>query len=420
MMKISAIVTSYNRKYEARRALDTIYGQNKMPDEVIFIDDASEDGTKEYIMGFGFPGLKYICNEARFGPGISRNIGIKEAAGDYVAFLDSDNIWYADKIKVFSEAIADNSDLDVIFSHYKKHIKYRVEEYPKMLPGVSIEKSISTYNIVDSSAALYKRKFLMEVKGFAESMWTNLDFELFLRTSWKRTIQIKMIDRCLSENYYMYDGLETDLFLKYKDLINLFSYYFLKIKGVGMHTKFYEGFKQELEQNELNMDQLLAYMLKEGALTKEFIYTMIDYGHNLNDKKYNSTVRKAKFYTLLSDWMELKGSKGSLADVLREQDIHTVAVYGAGKHGRFLYQDLTEKGFGIRCFIDQDKNVHAPGGLPVYLPEEDMPSVDAILVSVYLEFEKIKKVLKEHQDSKVISLDKLIKYALGKEEWEYV
>ena len=420
MMSVSVVVTSHNRKYEARRALDSVYAQERIPDEIIFIDDASEDKTKEYIMECGFSGLKYIYNKKRFGPGISRNIGIRQATGDYIAFLDSDNLWYADKLKVFLKVITENSDLDVVFSRYKKHIKYRVEEYPKMLPEVRLEQYISTYGIVDASAAIYKRKFLMDVKGFTESMWTNIDFELLLRASKKKAIQIRMIDRCLSENDYMYDGLETNLFAKYKDLIHLFSSYFLNIKGVGMHTKFYESFKLDLEQNELNMDQLLEYMLKEGALTKEFIYTMIDYGHDLNDKKYASAVRKAKFYALLSDWMELKWSGGSLADTLREHNIHCAAVYGAGKHGRFLYQDLMDRDFAVMYFIDRNKNAHAPEGLTVYLPEEDAPTVDAVLVSVYLEFEEVERSLKGCPDRKLISLDKLIKCALGKEEWEYV
>ena len=177
MMSVSVVVTSHNRKYEARRALDSVYAQERIPDEIIFIDDASEDKTKEYIMECGFSGLKYIYNKKRFGPGISRNIGIRQATGDYIAFLDSDNLWYADKLKVFLKVITENSDLDVVFSRYKKHIKYRVEEYPKMLPEVRLEQYISTYGIVDASAAIYKRKFLMDVKGFTESMWTNIDFE---------------------------------------------------------------------------------------------------------------------------------------------------------------------------------------------------------------------------------------------------
>lgn len=131
--------------------------------------------------------------------------------------------------------------------------------------------------------------------------------------------------------------------------------------------------------------------------------------------------RHSHFYRMLSDWMELILSGNSLADSLRKMGMESAAIYGAGKHGYFLYQDLKNAGFNILFFIDRNKMVQAPDGKKVYLPTEEIPQADIIIVSTYLEFDDIVQSLKGKSYAKIMSLKDLLEYAIeGKEGDSYV
>ncbi len=412
-IKISAVVTTYNRKYEAGRALRSIYSQTRIPDEVILIDDASEDGTKEYLEQSGLDRLHYVQNSVRLGAGASRNIGIRVASGNYIAFLDSDNIWTEDKIELFEKEVCVSETVpDIVFSKYKKHITYRVVEYPMIPEGMQWERFIKAYHVVDASAAMYRKRFISDLGGFSEKMKTNVDWELILR-AW-RTVQPewRMINRCLSENYCMFDGMEADAIHKYMDRITLYSKYYVSMMQKRLYYEFYGGLIQDLKQDEIKMDDLLEYMLSKGAVTKEFIYTMMDFSRDYEKQSQAKMNRYSNFYRLLSDWMELKLGGGSLADTLRQMGMGSGAIYGAGKHGRFLYEDLKNSDFEIHFFIDRNQMLQAPDGKKVYLPTEETPRVDVVIVSVYLEFDDIMQSLIGKNYGKIMSLKSLLEIAV--------
>lgn len=416
-IKISAVITTYNRKYEVGRALRSVYNQTRIPDEVILIDDASVDGTREYLEQSGFDGLQYILNPVRLGAGVARNAGIRAASGDYIAFLDSDNIWAENKLELFEKEICGSAFVpDVVFSRYKKHITYRVVEYPMIPEGMQWERFIQAYPVIDASAALFRTRFISDLGGFSEKMRTNLDWELSLR-AW-RTMMPKwsMIDQCLSENDCMFDGMEASIMYKYMDRIKLYSEDYVRMTEKGLYKEFYGGLMQDLKQDEIKMDDLLEYMLSEGAMTKEFIYTMMNFSQNYEKQRQDKMKRYSNFYKLLSDWMELKLSGGSLADTLRQMGVQSAAIYGAGKHGKFLYQDLKNADFDIRFFIDRNKTVQALDGKKVFLPTEETPEADLIIVSTYLEFDDIVKTLRDKNDRKMISLQNLLEYASDRKE----
>lgn len=421
-IKITAVVTTYNRKYEARRALCSIYSQTRIPDEVILVDDASEDGTREYLEQSDFDGLHYIQNQVRLGAGSARNVGIRAASGDYIAFLDSDNIWTEDKLEVFEKEIFESEYMpDFVFSKYKKHITYRVVEFPMIPEGIQWERFIQAYHVVDASAAMYRKCFISKFGGFSEKMQTNLDWELSLRV-WRAMMpKWKMIDKCLSENYCMFDGMEVNVWRKYIDKITLYSENYVEMVKKRLDHEFYGGLIQDLKQDELKMDDLLEYMLSNGSMTKEFIYTMMHFSRYYEKQKQDKMERHSHFYRMLSDWMELILSGYSLADSLRKMGMESAAIYGAGKHGCFLYQDLKNSGFNILFFIDRNKMVQAPDGKKVYLPTEEIPQADIIIVSTYLEFDDIVQSLKGKSYAKIMSLKDLLEYAIeGKEGDSYV
>jgi GT2 family glycosyltransferase len=86
---VTVIIPSFNRRYDLCRCIDSISEQIAVSLEIIVVDDCSEDDTREYL-GTNYPDVHLIPCKQRYGPSYLRNLGLREAKGDFVLFLDSD------------------------------------------------------------------------------------------------------------------------------------------------------------------------------------------------------------------------------------------------------------------------------------------------------------------------------------------
>lgn len=128
---VSAIVPTYNRSRLLTRAIRSIIGQTYPPAEIVVVDDGSSDDTQSTIRAYaGEIPLVYIRLERNAGGAAARNTGIMQAKGDYVAFLDSDDEWQPDHLRILMGAAAFRSgDFAVAGS------ALRIGKNPRVLPG---------------------------------------------------------------------------------------------------------------------------------------------------------------------------------------------------------------------------------------------------------------------------------------------
>jgi len=94
---VSVIVPTRNRPKLLGRALNSVFNQTHPNLEIIVVDDASTDGTKDFVTGLANPAVRYIRHDTNRGGSAARNTGIRAATGDYIAFLDDDDEWEPDK-----------------------------------------------------------------------------------------------------------------------------------------------------------------------------------------------------------------------------------------------------------------------------------------------------------------------------------
>jgi glycosyltransferase involved in cell wall biosynthesis len=108
---ISVIIPAYNRAPTLRRAIESVLRQTVQELEVIVVDDASTDASAEIACGVEDPRVRCITHPSNRGGAVARNTGIMAAAGDYIAFLDSDDEWLpehlADSLAFLQEHAAD-------------------------------------------------------------------------------------------------------------------------------------------------------------------------------------------------------------------------------------------------------------------------------------------------------------------------
>lgn len=94
--RVSCVVPVYNGERFLAEALESILGQTHPPYEVLVVDDGSTDGTAEVARGLG-SSVRHVYQE-NAGPVVARNRGVAEARGDYLAFLDADDLWHPEKL----------------------------------------------------------------------------------------------------------------------------------------------------------------------------------------------------------------------------------------------------------------------------------------------------------------------------------
>ena len=119
---LSIILPTFNSLNTLIRAVNSILIQEiSFFLEIIIIDDCSTDGTYERIMDFkSTTNLKFIVirNKVNMGVGYSRNIGLKHSSGNFIAFLDSDDYWLNDKLKVQLTFLESNPNIDLVITDY--------------------------------------------------------------------------------------------------------------------------------------------------------------------------------------------------------------------------------------------------------------------------------------------------------------
>jgi glycosyltransferase involved in cell wall biosynthesis len=105
-MRFSIVIPTYNRVHLLAHTLDSVWRQRFTNYEVIVVDDGSNDGTQEYLQRLGHK--VRLITQANSGPGAARNIGVRAARADYVALLDSDDLWFPWTLDIFARAIQDD------------------------------------------------------------------------------------------------------------------------------------------------------------------------------------------------------------------------------------------------------------------------------------------------------------------------
>lgn len=111
---VSVVIPTFNRGKYIADTIKSVIDQMYRNFEIVIIDDCSTDNTKEVINSLCCQNVRYFCLERNSGAQVARNRGIKEAKGEWIAFLDSDDLWDATKLMKQMEVVQQYD--------FKKHI----------------------------------------------------------------------------------------------------------------------------------------------------------------------------------------------------------------------------------------------------------------------------------------------------------
>lgn len=196
-MFFSIIIPSYNREHILPKAIDSVLQQTFSDFELIVVDNGSTDNTRQLIETYSHQDnrIRYFWQENSGSPAGSRNTGIQNAKGEWIAFLDSDDWWFQNKLEEVHKTIqTDKTNSYVAISHWED--KY-VNNHPYSTLRHGSEKENNLYekllfegNLFSTSAMTVKADILRELGGFnpRKDYFIVEDYDLWMRIAQKGPI----------------------------------------------------------------------------------------------------------------------------------------------------------------------------------------------------------------------------------------
>lgn len=183
---ISVVMPNYNKGEQAREAVQSFAAQPFPGKELIFTDDGSEDGSGEAVraMAETLPCVKYIALPENSGGGAARNAGVRQASGEFLLFMDSDDLMAPDVLGTTVEKALAAEDCDFItfpmgLFHRTPGDSDRLIGLPDARPP--LPRFLRRDHPWLISSPLWRKSFFEKIGGFDESLTSQQDYDLHVR-----------------------------------------------------------------------------------------------------------------------------------------------------------------------------------------------------------------------------------------------
>ena len=207
---VSVVMPAYNARPFIEDSIRSVLNQDYPNIELIVVDDGSKDGTPEAAEKFD--SRVKVLRQNNSGPAAARNRGIAAASGDFIAFLDADDIWLPGKLALQVQYLQAHPDVGVVFGGFLRWYPQtggsftsapkpeNLDSPLKLSPKHSgwIYTTLLLDNVIHIITAMVRRSVIETVGSFDESLRTGEDYDFWLRVS--RQFRAAEFDRTLA--YY--------------------------------------------------------------------------------------------------------------------------------------------------------------------------------------------------------------------------
>jgi glycosyltransferase involved in cell wall biosynthesis len=180
---VSVIVPAFNSALHIERCLASIRDQSLRPIELFVVDDASTDNTAQVVGQWAthLTNLRLLSLDENAGPADARNLGIAQATGEWIAFLDADDVWHGDHLLSLLETASAFPKADLIFGSASDQHEERPSEIGKPFEISSLVNVLLRKNLVLQSAVMVRRSVLVAAGAYRAGARYAEDFDLWLR-----------------------------------------------------------------------------------------------------------------------------------------------------------------------------------------------------------------------------------------------
>lgn len=181
--KVTVAVSTYNREKYINDCINSVLEQSYQDFELIIIDDGSTDNTRDVVQKYNDPRIKYYYQN-NSGQNSARNAGINYASADYVALMDSDDVWHPEKLEKQVEILEENPDIGLVYCGTELIDKNGKSCGRKPLvthSGHILDKLLMTNFLYNGSCPLFRKSCIERVGLFDCSITRMTDWEFYLR-----------------------------------------------------------------------------------------------------------------------------------------------------------------------------------------------------------------------------------------------
>lgn len=210
---VSVIIPTYNHAHFLGRALQSVINQTHPNWEAIVIDNHSRDNTEEIVRSYRDPRITLLKIQNKGVISASRNMGIRAARGEWIAFLDSDDLWYPAKLEHCLAKLDEGFDLVCHGERWLGEGRDR-EMFYGPEARASYQSLLFDGNCISTSAVVVRREHLEAAGGFDEDpdVITAEDYDLWLRLA-RKGARIGFVHEILGE-YLIHGGNQSKAVLR--------------------------------------------------------------------------------------------------------------------------------------------------------------------------------------------------------------
>lgn len=185
---VSVIIPTFNRSAQVMEAVRSVLGQERVPAQVIVVDDGSTDDTVDALRTFG--SKIRLIQQLRKGVSAARNRGVQEAEHPWIAFLDSDDLWLPRKLSAQLEYLSMHPEIRICQTEeiwLRNGTRLNPKKYHKKPDGHCFRYLLDRC-LVSPSAVMMHRSLFDEAGGFDEDLVACEDYDLWLRIGLRHPI----------------------------------------------------------------------------------------------------------------------------------------------------------------------------------------------------------------------------------------
>ena len=267
---VSVIINCYNGEKYLKEAIDSVIAQTYKNWEIIFWDNQSTDNSSKIVSSYSDKRIKYFYARNHTFLGEARNYAVKKATGEWISFLDCDDIWYEDKLECQLKKITAN--VGMLYSRARlfvdgssnhsfmaKSIKNKIYPKFKKLPSGNIFDDLLYDCFIPFPSVLIRKDLFFKVGGINNFLKVAEDYDIFLKLT--RISKVIALDRVLCVYRIHKNNLSHDNYeVTFKESIKLIEGY--SVKRNVAHNVIYWKLKY------------LKYLIKTGYYKKSFIFAL--------------------------------------------------------------------------------------------------------------------------------------------------
>ena len=174
-IKISVVIPAYNVERFLPRCLKSVSAQTLKPEEVIVVDDGSTDNTAAVAAALGAT----VISQTNSGVASTRNLGIRNASGNWIALLDADDLWAPEKLE--RQAALIRPETVLVYTGIRVFDDGGIRDLRPAIDAISARKMLRYMNPITPSTVMVKREAFMQVGGFRKGLDACEDWGLWFR-----------------------------------------------------------------------------------------------------------------------------------------------------------------------------------------------------------------------------------------------